>query len=119
MWLLLVGSGYNAIARVEGVPSYQVFVYPGVVVMAALFGAMLTAIATVYDREAAITLRAIAQGARDAGGGGSDYLALMGRLLQMNRASERPGGAAASGADPASGDGGAGSGTGGSTIILP
>jgi ABC-2 type transport system permease protein len=51
MWLLLVGTGYNAIARVEGVASYQVFVFPGLVVMAALFGAMLTAISTVYDRE--------------------------------------------------------------------
>lgn len=51
MWLLLVGSGYNAIAHVDGSPSYQAFVFPGVVVMAALFGAMLTAIATVYDRE--------------------------------------------------------------------
>jgi len=51
MWLLLVGTGYNAIARVEGAVSYKAFVYPGVVVMAALFGAMLTAISTVYDRE--------------------------------------------------------------------
>jgi ABC-2 type transport system permease protein len=51
MWLLLVGSGYNAIARVEGAASYQAFVFPGLVVMAALFGGMLTAIATVYDRE--------------------------------------------------------------------
>ncbi len=51
MWLLLVGTGFNAIARVEGGMSYQAFVYPGVVVMAALFGAMLMAISTVYDRE--------------------------------------------------------------------
>ena len=51
MWLVLVGAGYNAIARVEGNLSYQAFVYPGIVVMAALFGAMLGAIATVYDRE--------------------------------------------------------------------
>src|SRR6185295_1841836 len=51
MWLLLVGSGYNAIARLEGGLPYQAFVFPGIVVMAALFGAMLTAIATVYDRE--------------------------------------------------------------------
>src|SRR2546428_6655539 len=51
MWLLLVGTGYNAIARVgSGVP-YQAYVLPGIVVMAALFGGMLTAIATVYDRE--------------------------------------------------------------------
>ena len=51
MWLLLVGTGYNAIARVEGIDSYRAFVFPGLVVMAALFGAMLTAISTVYDRE--------------------------------------------------------------------
>jgi ABC-2 type transport system permease protein len=51
MWFLLVGTGYNAIARVEGVSSYQAFVYPGLVVMAMLFGAMLTSISTVYDRE--------------------------------------------------------------------
>ena len=51
MWLLLVGTGYNAIAHVEGAPSYRAFVFPGVVIMAALFGVILTAIATVYDRE--------------------------------------------------------------------
>jgi ABC-2 type transport system permease protein len=51
MWLLLVGTGFNAIARVEGGVPYQDFVYPGIVVMAALFGAMLMAISTVYDRE--------------------------------------------------------------------
>jgi ABC-2 type transport system permease protein len=51
MWLLLVGTGYNAIARLDGNLSYQAFVYPGIIVMAALFGAMLTAISTVYDRE--------------------------------------------------------------------
>ncbi len=51
IWLLLVGTGYNSIARIESGVSYRTFVYPGVLVMAALFGAMLTAIATVYDRE--------------------------------------------------------------------
>ena len=51
MWLLLVGTGYNAIARVEGVISYRAFVFPGIVTMAAMFGAMLTAVSTVYDRE--------------------------------------------------------------------
>lgn len=51
MWLLLVGTGYNAIARVEGVSSYHAFIYPGIIVMAMFFGAMLTAISTVYDRE--------------------------------------------------------------------
>mgnify|MGYP001207924125 FL=1 len=51
MWLLLVGTGYGAIARLEGGIPYQAFVLPGIIVMAALFGGMLTAIATVYDRE--------------------------------------------------------------------
>jgi ABC-2 type transport system permease protein len=51
MWLLFVGTGYNAIARVESGLPYHAFVFPGIVVMAALFGAMLTAITTVYDRE--------------------------------------------------------------------
>jgi ABC-2 type transport system permease protein len=51
MWLLLVATGYGTIARVDGATSYQAFVFPGIVVMAALFGAMLTAISTVYDRE--------------------------------------------------------------------
>ena len=51
LWLVLIGSGYNAIARLEGGLSYQAFVLPGVVVMAALFGGTLTAVSTVYDRE--------------------------------------------------------------------
>lgn len=51
MWLLLVGSGFNAITRVDGAVSYHAFLYPGLVVMASFFGAMLTAISTVYDRE--------------------------------------------------------------------
>jgi ABC-2 type transport system permease protein len=51
MWLLLVATGFGAITRVDGATSYQAFVFPGIVVMAALFGAMLTAISTVYDRE--------------------------------------------------------------------
>jgi ABC-2 type transport system permease protein len=51
MWLLLVGTGCSTIARLDGGVSYQSFVFPGIVVMAALFGSMLTAISTVYDRE--------------------------------------------------------------------
>jgi hypothetical protein len=53
--------------------------------------------ATVYDREAAVVLRAIEGGARDtarmAGGGDNAYLGLMARLLQVNRSSTQvPGG---------------------------
>jgi ABC-2 type transport system permease protein len=51
VWLLLVATGYNAIAQLpSGVP-YREFVYPGVLVMACLFGGALTAVSTVYDRE--------------------------------------------------------------------
>ena len=48
--------------------------------------------ATVYDREAAITLRAIEQGARTIGGASQpadEYLTVMGRLLQVNRAGDQ------------------------------
>jgi ABC-2 type transport system permease protein len=51
MWLLLVGTGYNAIARLDSGLPYQAYVFPGVIVMAALFGGTLTAVSTVYDRE--------------------------------------------------------------------
>lgn len=51
MWLLLVGTGYNAIARLDSGIPYQAYVFPGILAMAALFGGTLTAIATVYDRE--------------------------------------------------------------------
>ena len=37
--------------RLESGLPYQAFVFPGVVVMAALFGGTLTAVSTVYDRE--------------------------------------------------------------------
>ncbi len=49
--------------------------------------------ATVHDRDAAIAMRAIEQGAREAGKTTGDadttYLALMARLLQVNRADPR------------------------------
>jgi ABC-2 type transport system permease protein len=51
MWVLLVGAGFNSIARLEGGIPYHVFAYPGGVIMGALFGGTLTAISTVYDRE--------------------------------------------------------------------
>jgi len=47
--------------------------------------------ATIYDREAAIALRAIERGARalTRPGEPTAYLALMGRLLQVNKAAEQ------------------------------
>ena len=51
VWLLLVASGYNAIANPGTGGSYREFVFPGVIIMACLFGSALTAVSTVYDRE--------------------------------------------------------------------
>ena len=51
VWLLLVASGYNAIANPGTGGSYRQFVFAGVIVMACLFGSALTAVSTVYDRE--------------------------------------------------------------------
>jgi ABC-2 type transport system permease protein len=51
MWLVLVGTGFNAIAKLDSGLSYTAFVFPGIVTMAALFGGALTAVSTVYDRE--------------------------------------------------------------------
>jgi ABC-2 type transport system permease protein len=51
IWVLLVGAGFDSIARLEGGIPYHAFAYPGGVMMGALFGGTLTAISTVYDRE--------------------------------------------------------------------
>jgi hypothetical protein len=53
--------------------------------------------ATVYDREVAIVLRAIEQGAKEIRKlvpGDAAYLELVGRLLQVNRAADTPAGPA-------------------------
>ncbi|MDX2193411.1 MAG: ABC transporter permease [Gemmatimonadales bacterium] len=51
LWVLFVGLGFQGIARVdEGIP-YSAYAYPGGIAMGVLFGGMLTAISTVYDRE--------------------------------------------------------------------
>jgi hypothetical protein len=56
--------------------------------MRALLGQIREHGATVYDREAAIALRAIERGARDLTrpNAPTEYLTLMGRLLQVNQA---------------------------------
>jgi hypothetical protein len=55
--------------------------------LTALLGQIRAQGGTVFDGEAAITLRAIERGARDVGKGGSEtaYLALIARLLQVRR----------------------------------
>lgn len=52
----------------------------------AMLAQMRDAGATVYDREAAIVLKAIEQGAREKHSHPTAYLELMGRLLQLNQA---------------------------------
>jgi len=80
--------------------------------MKALLEQMREQGATVYDGEAAIALRAIAQGARETAGRGNGtdagYLELMSRLLQVNRVA-RDGAPAGGGPTPPPG----------SSIILP
>jgi ABC-2 type transport system permease protein len=54
IWLLVIGAGFNsAVGRVHGV-SYQDFLVPGVLGMTTLFGAMLAALTTVYDKESGV-----------------------------------------------------------------
>src|SRR5687768_16897776 len=51
IWLFVIGAGLDAMLNRAGETSYQYFLVPGVVGMAMLFGAMLAALATVYDKE--------------------------------------------------------------------
>ena len=54
IWLLVIGGGFSAaMGRTQGV-DYQAFLVPGVLGMTALFGAMLAALTTVYDKESGV-----------------------------------------------------------------
>jgi ABC-2 type transport system permease protein len=54
IWLLVIGGGFSAaMGRAQGV-DYQTFLVPGVLGMTALFGAMLAALTTVYDKESGV-----------------------------------------------------------------
>jgi ABC-2 type transport system permease protein len=54
IWLFVIGAGLDAMLNRAGETSYQYFLVPGVVGMAMLFGAMLAALATVYDKESGV-----------------------------------------------------------------
>jgi ABC-2 type transport system permease protein len=54
LWLLVIGAGLGAIQRKLGDSSYQTFLVPGVLGMTLLFGGMLVALSTVYDRESGV-----------------------------------------------------------------
>jgi ABC-2 type transport system permease protein len=54
IWLFVIGTGFGTvIGESRGVP-YQLFLVPGVVGMTMLFGAMLAALTTVYDKESGV-----------------------------------------------------------------
>lgn len=54
IWLLVIGGGFSAaVGRAQGV-DYQDFLVPGVIGMTTLFGAMLAALTTVYDKESGV-----------------------------------------------------------------
>ncbi|MGH8678004.1 MAG: ABC transporter permease, partial [Burkholderiales bacterium] len=54
IWLFVIGAGFGAvIGQARGV-SYQEFLVPGVIGMTMLFGAMLAALSTVYDKESGV-----------------------------------------------------------------
>ncbi len=56
LWLLVIGAGFGALQPGSGGASfgaagYQAFLVPGVLGMTILFGAVLAALSTVYDKE--------------------------------------------------------------------
>lgn len=54
LWLLVIGAGFAAIQGRDGAADYQAFLVPGVLGMTLLFGAMLAALSTVYDKESGV-----------------------------------------------------------------
>src|SRR6267154_842653 len=51
IWLFVIGAGFGAVMGRQGIADYQRFLVPGVLGMTMLFGAMLGALSTVYDKE--------------------------------------------------------------------
>jgi ABC-2 type transport system permease protein len=51
IWLAVVGAGFERIVPTEGTVSYLQFLLPGIFGMVLLFSTMLSALATVHDRE--------------------------------------------------------------------
>ncbi len=54
LWLLVIGSGLAAVQKDRGGADYQSFLVPGVLGMTLLFGGMLAALSTVYDKESGV-----------------------------------------------------------------
>ena len=51
IWLVVIGSGFNAVLGNIGAHGYHYFLVPGVLGMVMLFGAMLVSLTVVYDKE--------------------------------------------------------------------
>lgn len=51
LWLIVIGSGFEKVVPTEGTVSYKQFLLPGIYGMVLLFSTMLSALATVHDRE--------------------------------------------------------------------
>lgn len=54
IWLFVIGAGFDAMMARQGITDYQRFLVPGVLGMTMLFGAMLGALSTVYDKESGV-----------------------------------------------------------------
>ena len=51
LWLIVIGAGFERLVPTEGTVSYKQFLLPGLYGMVILFSTMLSALATVHDRE--------------------------------------------------------------------
>ena len=51
LWLIVIGAGFEKLVPNQGTVSYKQFLLPGLYGMVILFSTMLTALATVHDRE--------------------------------------------------------------------
>lgn len=54
IWLFVIGGGVGSIMEGNSIAQYQEFLVPGVLGMTLLFGAMLSALTTVYDKESGV-----------------------------------------------------------------
>jgi ABC-2 type transport system permease protein len=54
LWLLVIGAGFEAVQDASGLAGYKTFLVPGVLGMTLLFGSMLAALSTVYDKESGV-----------------------------------------------------------------
>jgi ABC-2 type transport system permease protein len=51
LWLIVIGAGFEKLVPTQGTVSYKQFLLPGLYGMVILFSTMLSALATVHDRE--------------------------------------------------------------------